>query len=702
MPHYTNDKKLVVTYDELVPMFYKTMDYLKSYVYICEKRGFGLKRVARGHNGGKALILFDSLPEKIRFQLDDLRVGNHTLEQFFEVDPEAVRFYQSFRFADNRSISDNLQSVYITNASVIQAVMKLKDARIESVRTLQNKYPRDLWKTLHNDAMSFISVTQDEAEKGKVPVLMRKFGLVCDLPKNIDRFREKCEKFTENSYMSLISDKHGNNNSRKADDAVTGVLESIFATKADKPTYREVSEAYSGFLSGYVEVISNATGEVYNPAQFKPLSQSTIYNYLSSWKSKIATFAIRSGDRQKLMAQFKPSHKLEKSQYAGSLVSVDDRQPPFEYAQSHRAWFYLGIDDASECYISWVHGKDKKGMIVPFYRQMVRNCNEWGVGIPMELEAESSLNSTLKDGLLIPGNMFDYVRIEANNARGKIIERYNQYMRYGEEKSLPGWIARPFARSESNQAGSTNVPMLPYEHIVEQTLTLIQKWNNSPHSVHKTKSRWEVYMENQNPDIKPINWHGILKHIGYKTSTSCKVGEVKLQHGAYLLGDNGEIYLGERLINLMAMIEGEQIDVYWLDDNDGNVMKAFAYMGNQFICELLPKPSYKRARAEQTDDDMQAREIMSSYVATIEAFGKRQRQSIEKVTVIDNRTTAISDKFQIRGLEPTSNICTSDLSYDVQDVEVLPELPEDDFNCELIGVETEFKPNSQRSLRDRF
>jgi hypothetical protein len=704
MPHYTNNNILVVTYDELVPRFYKSVVYLCVALDRAKKRGFGLKRVARGHNGGQALILFDSLPEKIRTQMDDPRVGRHVLESFFEVDGEAVNFYQSFRFGDGRSISEgndegerDLQGIYVCNASVIKAVMKLKTARINEIITKGHR-PKKIWETLCNDVTTFKSV------------LKRKHDLECNLPPGVKRFEEKCKKFMEKhnesaelGYMYLISEKHGNANSRKVDETTLAVLESLFATQIHKPNYTEVADTYNAFLSGYAEVINNETGEFYDPKQFKPLSDSTINNYLCNWQSSIGTFGKRSGDRQRLMAQFKPAHKMTKSEFAGSLVSVDDRQPPFEYASGQRAWFYLGIDDASECYISWVHGKDKKGMIGDFYRQMVRNCHQWGVGIPMELEAESNLNSTMKDGLLLPGNMFEYVRIEANNARGKIIERYFQYMRYQQEKSLPGWIGRPFARKESNQAGAKDVPLLPYEHIVQQTLSLIQQWNNSPHSVHTDKTRWEVFLERQNPKIKPINWRGIVPYIGYKTASSCRVGEVKLQGGAYLLGDNGEIYLGERLINLMKLVEGEKVDVYWLDDNDGNVMKAYAYIGNQFICELLPKPSYKRARAEQTDNDLLARQLMSSYVATIEAYGKRKRQAIETVTVIDNRTPVLNTKFQIHGLKNkvvgdqiTADICTSAFSDDVQDVVVMPDVPDDDFNCELVAVETEVNHKSDQ------
>jgi len=697
MPHYNSNNILVVTYEELVPKFYK-YETLRQALHRSEKRGFGLKRISRGHNGGQALIAFDSLPEKIRLQMDDPRIGRHVMEDFFEVDSEAVNFYQSFRFADGRSISGDsesgLQSVYMCNASVIKAVMKLRTARINEITTKGHR-PKKIWESLCNDTVLFKDV------------LKKKWDLEMDLPENPKRFKDKCEKFMQQGYISLISEKHGNANSRKVCTSTMSVLESLFSARQDKlgytPTYTDVERAYDAFLNGYIQVINNDTGELYNPKEFKPLSASTIKAFLASWESRIGTHVKRKGNRQQLISDYKPAHKLQKSEFAGSLVSVDDRQPPFEYeykGKGKRAWFYIGIDDASECWISWVHTTDKistdaqaggkdKEFLMQFYRQMVRNCHEWGVGIPLELEGESHLNSTLKTSLLMPGNMFKYVRIEANNARGKIVERYIQELRYREEKHLEGFINRHNARREANRLGSEKPKRLTYERIIEQSVSILNNWNNSPHPIHTEKTRLQVFLEHQNPSIEPINWYGVLKHGGHKTSSSCRVGQVRLQGGDYLLGDGGQIYLGEKLINLMRLIEGEQVDVYWLDGNDGNVIKAHAYIGDQFICELLPKPSYKRSQAEQTEQCKQARKIMSAYESTVTAFQKRKYKSIEDITVIE---TYHNLQIHNEALDAPATVHaeTSALQEDVSVVTVMPE-PNDELDYELATVEKTVK-----------
>ncbi|MDX5437590.1 MAG: hypothetical protein LPK03_10370, partial [Pontibacter sp.] len=376
---------------------------------------------------------------------------------------------------------------------------------------------------------------------------------------------------------------------------------------------------------------------------------------------------------------------------AGSIISIDARQPPFKMPGGKRAWFYNGIDLASEAFTCWVHGKDKEGLIVDFYRQMVRNYAMWGFNLPAELEAEMSLNSSFTDGLLREGAMFQYVRIEANNARGKRMEAYYKPLRYQLEKKREGWLARPFALSESNQAGPDAVPELPYDNIIEGCLRDIETWNNMPHSVHTHMSRWKVFCEMQNPNLRPTNYQSILPYIGYKTNTSCNVGIIRLQRSEFLLGENGQISTGEQLIRLMKQVEGQEIEVYWLDGNDGNVLKALIFQGTQYICEAVAKPTYNRARIEQTPQDLENRELMSKYVATIEAYAKQQKAALEPITIIEN-TPVVNKDFVMPGLKK------SHAYVQQQEVEILDQAPEE--------YEEFTEPAAQRSyvrsLSDRF
>lgn len=677
MPHIWNNI-VVVTKDELVPVWFRSENTLKSTIKRYADKAYGIKKVQIGGNGRQMLISFDSLDKVIQDGLGDPRKLNHILERFYKTDGKAVDFFKRYRFDNGTGeyLDIKYQERYIINASVLQAVIALKTER-ESQRRTKAGTLKGVFKTLVDDVVSFNEI------------LDKKFGVMHTLPSGEKQFKKVLSDFAGSNYESLISGKHKNQNNLKVNDLTIELLNNLFAGQSNKPTATEVHRQYESFLSGYLQVINTATGEEYQPSAFKALCANTVTNYMAQWTNKIGTHAKRSGDRQKLMAKFKPYHSLIQPKFSGSILSIDDRQPPFKMPDGNRIWFYNGIDLGSEAFTCWVPGKSKEGIIVDFYRQLVRNYATWGINLPNELEAEMSLNSSFVDSFLRDGEMFSHVRIEANNARGKRIEAYYRQLRYKHEKQRTGWLARPHAMSESNQIGGEQVPTLQYGEIVRGCLQDIEDWNNAPHSVHKELSRWEVFLKYQHPNLRPTNYAGILPYIGHKTPTSCNVGIINLNNAEFLLADDGKIALGKTLISLMQQVEGKEIDIYWLDDDHGDVLKALVFIGGKMICEAMPKPIYQRARIEQTDEDIKNRQLMSSYVATIEAFGRRQRQSIDPILIIDN-TPKPSKSFVMPGLH-------KGFKAHEDDGQILDDhMPSD----ELQTVETVFP--SFKSLKDRL
>ncbi len=660
MPHEWNNI-IVVTKDELVPAWYSTWDSLKATLHRYSNLPYGIKRAQLGGNGRQLLIAFDSLPMHIQNGLGDPRKKHHILEIFYQIDSEAVNFYATYTFPDGSYLDAVFQERYIINASVLKAVLSLRMARQQERQTKGGSLV-GISSTLSSDACSFQTTLQ------------AKHNVRHTLPENERRFKDTLKAFEINGYPSLVSGKHKNQNTRKVTDHTLELLNNMFAGLSTKPTATQVYRDYGSFIKGDLEVINNATGECYDPANFKALSAQTVTNYMAEWTNRIGTYSLRSGDRQRFMQQFKPYHSSDKPKFAGSIISIDDRQPPFKSMDGKRVWFYNGIDLGSEAFTCWVYGREKEGIILDFYRQLVRNYAEWGINLPAELEAEMSLNSSFTETFLKPGAMFQHVRIEANNARGKRIEAYYRQLRYSIEKDREGWLARPFALSESNQAGPSKVKELPYDRIIEECLRDIEKWNNMPHSVHKNMSRWEVFNQMQNPDLKPTNYQSIIPYIGYKTKTSVNVGIIKLQGCEYLLGNNNQICTGENLISLMKRVEGFDIDVYWLDDREGRVFKALVFIGTQYICDAVAKPTYVRAKIEQTPQDISNYQLMSKYVSTIEAYGRRQKQAIDRITIIDNKPQP-TKTFIMPGLIQRSQ-------NDWQPADILPALPEpsEDYN----------------------
>jgi hypothetical protein len=569
------------------------------------------------------VLVFGAAPQNIRKTL---------FAKLYAFDTKAFDFYSNYtEGAERRRLTQEKVYEYTYNASVLNTITKIKQQR-KAFRKSLNSSCADIWQVISTEVNNFNDVAHT-------------------LPVSVDGIRKKHAKYEQKGLAMLVDGRRNNENAKKVDDQLIKLFNAMFSKQNFKPTATDVARMYDSFLDGYTTVINEFTGEEYNPKEFKKLSHSTILSYLGEWENKIATYQLRGGNRQVNMGKFTPHHELELPTFAGSLLSIDDRQPPFWYEKGKRAWFYIGIDIASGCFTAWVWGKSKEGIILEFYRQIVRNYTEWGMNLPDGLECESSLNSSYKETILKEGVLFQNVRIEANNARGKYIERVFGTMRNNKERSSEGWIARPFAKSEANQIGNHDVPIMPYNQLIEERCKDLEDWNNSPHYSDKSITCWQYFKQTQHPDLKPTNWIALLPKLGHKTESSCHVGYVILQGKKRMIAENGTVLFAEALIAKMKRIEGKSVDIYWLDANDGTVLKAVVYQGEEYICELLPIPKYNRAKIEQTPEGLANREIQIKYVASVEAFARTQKQSIEKVLVINNTPTTLNSDFKAPNLK---------------------------------------------------
>lgn len=625
------------------------------------RRTPGLKlRTARGA-GNEALLSWEALPHEWKKELE-ARFGRpeetyNALQKHFRSSAKAKVFYDEFQFDNDEYLSPAHKRKYTVNASVLEAVISLR-----AQRTMQRKSRggsiTGLWDSLASDVAAF----QDNLKRmGMVPHT---------LPSSGKRLKMRVDRFLKEGYASLIDGRSQNNNAQVVTPTMIELWQAIYAgQKGRKPTYIEVALRYQAFLDGDLDIINNETGELFDPAnsEYRPASESTIYSYQAAWGQAVVSHSLRSGDRQKFKSTYEPFHKLKQPAFAGSIISIDDRQPPFEYATGKRMWFYNAIDLGSEAFTTWVWGDTKEGIILDFYRQMVRNYTEWGINLPYEMECEMSLNASFKDNLLQNGAMFQQVRIEANNARGKRIEAHYRQLRYQYEKDEIGWLARPFALSESNQKGAAKVPQLPKNEIVKKALKAIEKWNNDLHTnqeLHPGMSRWDVFMDKQHPELTTTNWTGILPYIGYETASSMRLGRITLQGKHRVVGFDGEVATGEKLISVMKRIEGKDVVVRWLDGNDGQVLKSLVYdTDGNLICELLGDLAYSRATLERTEEDAKNRELTSAYAATVQGYINQNAKKVESITILE-KPKPTKKRFVMPGLD----------SYEVPETkaEILP------------------------------
>ncbi|EMY3554055.1 hypothetical protein ABF190_002457, partial [Flavobacterium psychrophilum] len=285
MPYIFSKNKVAVELEELVPRFWNKTGSLQLELHRYKEKPFGVKRLQLGGNGRKLLIDFDSLTATIQDALGDPRKAEHPMQPYFEWDSEAPVFYSEFKRAGAR-LKPEEQERYIINASVMKAVLKLEQARIAE-RINKRKSCAGVIESLRYDVESF----QNH--------LKVKHQVEHTLPVST-RFKDILKDFKTNGHIAIIKDPNGTGkqNARIVTDKYEMLFNGLFKNQTHKPTPTEVARNFEAFLNGYAEVYSQDTGELFNPKDFKKLSQATIINYINKWENKLVTHKARSGDRQ--------------------------------------------------------------------------------------------------------------------------------------------------------------------------------------------------------------------------------------------------------------------------------------------------------------------------------------------------------------------------------------------------------------------
>ena len=140
----------------------------------------------------------------------------------------------------------------------------------------------------------------------------------------------------------------------------------------------------------------------------------------------------------------------------------------------------------------------------------------------------------------------------------------------------------------------------------------------------------------------------LLPYIGREETSSCNAGIINFRSTTYVLGIDGEVALNEDLLRLMKEVEGKQFKIFWLDDNDGEVLKATIYYNDTMLCDLVPHPTYSRSVHELGEHGEINRNIMSAYENTVNVYMASRKRAIDQLPLLITIKT-LNNKFQIAG-----------------------------------------------------
>ena len=584
--------------------------------------------------GNCALVEVATLPlrfrERIKEKYGEMKVNilRDWFAQHYVMDAKARAFYTRFRFENGEALPPEHINEYTVNASVLKAVIALlADTKI-------------LRKAMQGGGVNWGEMA------GAISYYQAEFGHT--LPLSTNRFKARVNEFREGGYECLISKKFQNQNKRKITYRIERLVLSL-AAQEQRPYATVVMEMYNQFLCGELEVTDLETGEIYNPDEFidkkgNPvvLSEGSIANILNDHKNKALLSKVHDSSWD-FNNRYRPYHLRKVATFAGSKISLDDRDLPRPMHNGQRVKAYYAYDVASGAVVGYAYSRLKtKELFIDCMRNMFQTLDRNGLYMPAELEVEHHLVSNFADGLMNAGTVFPFVRwCNPGNSREKRAEHFNRTKKYSVEKRLQTNIGRWYAKLEANRPkeekvydelnNTYKVKTFSYEELVADDIRAIQEYNAQQHPNQKKypgMTRWDVLCQTQNPDLAAWDRRVLCRFIGECTETSIRQNMYcTVQYQQYRLPSPDVI---EKLAP-----RNNKVLAYYLPDIDGNISEVHIYQNDKFIatCALLER--YNEATAEQTDADHEAYIEQSKYVAQFDSMMKQGK--IQKVAVVSKK-----------------------------------------------------------------
>ena len=618
----------------------------------------GSKVVRRACYGQSSLIDFSTIPMQYRNLISE-KLGNPTEQATVKpfkdkiiADAKAVTYYSNYLLSDGRYLPEEFQRQYAINAAVLNAIREIKENATNSRKALGGTM-KGFWKK------ALIAVNNIRVDVGHT------------LRSSEVTLKRQYDDYVKSGYESLISKKFGNDNSRKVSDAIERLLMSLY-TMPNKPFAADVHTLYGMFITGKIQVADRKSGELFSPDQFvfneKPLelSQATVWNYLNQPKNRVIVDKVRSGSHR-FNSAVRPHHHRHAPEFSFSKITMDDRDLPRKCINGRWVKAYYAYDVASGCVVGYSYSLNKdEELFLSCMRDTFRLIEREGFGMPLEVEVENHLVRKFFDDLAM---MFPFVRIcNPGNSQEKHAEHFNRQKKYGVEKQTQTGIGRWWSKHEAYTIDRDKVndefveKSYTYERLVADDVEAIRAYNNQLHPKQKKypgKTRWQVLVENMNPNAPQVSKAVVYKAIGERTITTINRNQyVTVQHCKYQLAN---INVLDRLLPNNYTVES-----YYLPDTDGLIDEVFIYQNGTYLCKASKIEQYNTAKAEWTDKDQQAFTEQSKYVTEFDAVAKQGKSELSSPVIIETDTikTAINTPLNIVETKPLKAETAEDLLND--------------------------------------
>jgi hypothetical protein len=630
---------------------YKDGNIMSVYDYKNHLHANKMIKLRHGGNGRTALIDYNSIPDKYKEKIVNKigdpyqKVSRHNFEDQIKPDPKAKEFFDSFIDNKGRHLKEKQRIQYYNNTIIIQALIEVANSRIKFRKALGGSY-RGVWKQL-----------------GDVIINLNKDVFPHNLPTHYRRLKSLADKYLQQGYSAFLHAGLGNPNSRKVNDAIERLLLSIYVME-NRPFASWVQDYYLQFLAGAIEVVDCETGEIFDRQKFfdndgKPItiSESTAWNYLRRPDNQALVNKLRKSGINYKTKETAYNHR-HRPNFSLSKISFDDRTLPRKSEDKRWVQAYYAYDPMSECFIGTSYSLEKDiNLVYDCFRNMYSTLEMFDLPWPAESEVEHHLMSGIKPQL---DDMFAFVHFcNPQNSREKRAEHGIRLKKYGTEKADQNNIGRWSNASDAYQVNQDKIEKISIEQLIADDKQSVLDHNHKLHSNQKRfpkKTRWEVLMENVNPELSRPVKRIIFKHLGFRTDTSIRNNDfVRCQYHDYAISAH----------NILSMLKPNKYEVqaYYIPNNDGSIPEVYLYQDDTFLCVAKKYESYNEALAERTERD----EKIRSEQAVRQA---RQRKAVKEG--LERKISKV-------------NISKNDFDYDSIEAETVESVPEpvlsnDDFD----------------------
>jgi hypothetical protein len=606
-----------------------------------------IKKIVRGGRGRQAWVEYASLERCGLARLVEAALGfkprevyaYNPLKSVLEIDYKAADWFADYRYGDegNMSLPPEVQAEYTHNASVLNAVWKVANAR----RAMRSRMA---------------------GGKGIGTILA---GLYADVQRldprvwkhslnyaNARSFERVCKAYKEEGYSSLVHKNYGNKSALKVNEAIERVLMGIFCMD-NKPYGSGVLDIYLMFLAGKQRLLDAETGEILNPADCcdedgNPIliTAATVNNWLRRKWDNLNVADKKRNSELYWAVKHRPMAMRHAPNYSLSKLTMDDIAIPFKRPDGSRVWAYQIFDTQSTAVVGRAYAADKEtNLLVEALKDFMYLCVANGWGVPGQIECEQHLANTMTgketdDGqfeadLLTAGVLFSHVTF----CRGgwpvsKRAEGFIKQKKYKHQNKRPGFLRRPFARLEANLLNTDKSPKrYTLKEIIANEEADINDYNNSLHpdqDQYPGMTRWQVLIENINPALPQPQLPILAYHIG-ECRQECKI------HNSQWVEVAGQRWqLPSPAV--MRQLTGTTVQAYWFPI--GDVGEIYLYQNKRYVCTCKPVERFNEAVVERTDDDERIMTDQFKYTAQFMKMTKDYSALIPKIKLLPAEAAA--------------------------------------------------------------